>query len=94
MRRQDKIILWPVYFDSTKTRAEGRRVPKSLAIPSPKLEEIQKAIEQTDLRPEVISDAGHPGAPWKKNGLITVPKRGSKTKIMRRVAEELLNIRR
>jgi len=94
MRKQDKIILWPAYFDSTKTRTEGRRVPKSLAIPSPKLEEIRKAVEKTGLLPEVVSDAGHPSAPWKKDGLIAVPKKGSKTKTIRRVAKELLNIRR
>jgi len=94
MREQDKVILWPVYFDLTKTRAEGRRVPKSLSTPSPKLEEVRKAVEKTGLRPEVVSDAGHPGAPWKKDGLIAVPKRGSKTKTIQRVAKELLSIRR
>lgn len=94
MRRQGKIILWPVYFDSTKTRTEGRRVRKGLAVPSPKLEEIRRAVERAGLRPEVISDTGHPSAPWKKTGLVAVPKRGPKTEIMRRVAEELLNIRR
>jgi len=94
VRKQDKVILWSVYFDSTKTRAEGRRVPKSLAIPSPKLEEIRKAVEQMGLQPEVVSDAGYPSASWKKDGLIAVSKRGSKTKTIQRVAKGLLNIRR
>jgi len=93
MRRQNNFILWLVYFDSTKTRTEGRRVPKGLAIPSPKLEEIRKAVERIGLKPEVVADTQHPSSPWKKTGLITVPKKDSKNKIVRKVAEELLNIR-
>jgi len=81
--------LWPVYFDSTKTRLEGRRVPKSLAVPTPKLEELLKAAEQSDLQPEMIADAGHPISPGQKTGLIMIPKRGSKTQILRKVAEKL-----
>ncbi len=93
MRKRDKIILWPVYFDSTKTRLEGRRVPKSLATSTPKLKEIQRAVKQTGLQPEVVLDAGHPSVPWQKTGLIVVPKRGPKTQILRTVAKELLKVR-
>jgi len=93
MRKQDKIILWLVYFDLTKTRVEGRRVPKGLAITTPKLEEVQKAVERMGLQPEIVSDAQYPSASWQKTGLIAIPKTGSKTQIIRRVAKELLNIR-
>jgi len=93
MLKQNKIVLWPVYFDSTKTRLEGRRVPKSLAAPSPKLEEIRKAVERVGLQPEIVADAANPGSPWQKTGLLTIPKKGSKTKIIREIAKELLNIR-
>lgn len=93
MRKQDKIVLWPVYFDSTKTRLEGRRVPKNLAIPSPKLEEIQKAVELMGLHPEIVSDAKRPNVPWQKTGLIVVPKKGSKVQTLRKIAKELVNSR-
>jgi len=93
MRKQNKIVLWPVYFDSTKTWLEGRRIPKSLATPSPKLEEIQKAVERVGLRPEIVADAVHPSAPWQKIGLLVIPKKGSKVKTLRRIAKELLDIR-
>ena len=94
VRKKDKSVLWPLYFDSTKTRLEGRRVPKSLAVPAPKLGEVQKAVERIGLQPEVIMDAGHPSIPRQKTGLIVVPKRGTKTQILRKVAEELLKIRK
>jgi len=94
LRKSDKIVLWPIYFDSTKTRLEGRRVPKSHAVPTPKSKELQKAVEQIGLQPEVVEDAGHPSNPWQKTGLIMVPKRGSKTQILRKVAEELFKARK
>jgi len=93
MRKQNKIVLWPVYFDFTKTRLEGRRVPKSLATPSPRLEELRKAVERLGLRPEIVADVAHPSSPWQKTGLLTVPKKGYKSEILRRIAKELLNIR-
>ena len=94
MKKRNKIVLWPVYFDSTKTRQEGRRVPKSLAIPTPKLEEVQRAVEQEGLHPEVVPSAGHPSVPWRKTGLIIVPKGDSKTQILRRIAKALLKVRK
>jgi len=94
LRERDKFVLWPVYFDSTKTRIEGRRVPKNLAVPAPKLEELQKAVEKAGLQPKVLMDAGHPSSPWQKTGLIVIPKKGSKTQILQRVAEELSKARK
>lgn len=46
MRQQDRIIVWPVYFDSVKTRSEGRRVSKNLGVPSPKALEVKEASEK------------------------------------------------
>jgi len=93
MRKRDKILLWPVYFDSAKTRLEGRKVPKRLATPSPKLDVIQKAIEQIGLKSEVVHGAAHPNAPWQKTGFIVTTKRGPKTQIINRVAKELQRLR-
>jgi len=90
MRKQNKVILWPVYFDSTKTRRQGRRVPKNLAVPTPRLEEIQKALERKGFRYEVFPETRHPSIPWQKTGLIMVAKTNSKMKIIREVAKELI----
>jgi len=93
MRKQNKIILWPVYFDADKTRMGGRRVPKKLAIPSPNLDEIQKAVKKTGLQPEIIPDAMHPSSPRQKTGLLIVPKTKPKVETLRKIAEGLLDIR-
>ena len=93
MRKRDRIVVWPVYFDSTKSRAEGRRVIKSLAVSSPALEEIRKAVESVHLKAEVVLDAAYPSSPLRKTGLLYVPKKGSKTETLRKVAQELMNTR-
>lgn len=94
MRKQDKILLWPAYFDSNKTRLQGRRVPKSLAVASPKLKEIQDAAKNMGLQSEVVLDVRYPKSPWRKTGYILIPKKGSKTQIIRKIAKELVNMRR
>ena len=93
MRKQDKIIIWPVYFDSTKTRGNGRRVPKSLAVPSPKVLEIKEAVEKLGLSYEVVLDAGYPKTPWLKTGMLLVTKKESKEKVIRKIGKQLLKIR-
>ena len=94
MRKQNKIFLWPVYFDANKSRADGRRVPKKLAVSAPKLEELQMATKRLGLKTEVVSDAAHPSSPWQRTGLLVVPKKESKSKTLKRIGEELSNLRR
>jgi len=93
MRKQDKIIIWPAYFDSTKTRGDGRRVPRSLAVPSPKVLEVKEAVEKLGLGYELVLDAGYPKNPWLKTGMLLVTKKESKEKVIRKIGRHLLKIR-
>ena len=93
MRKQDKAIIWPAYFDQTRTRKQGRRVPKSLAVQSPKAEEITEAVRKLGLKPEVAAEAGYPKTPWAKTGKIMVEKKGSKEQTIKKIAKQLLKIR-
>lgn len=93
MRKQNKIFLWSIYFDTNKSRADGRRVPKKLAVSAPKLEEIQRAAKRLGIQPEVVPDAAHPSSPWLKSGLLVVPKTESKDKTLKKIAEELSKLR-
>jgi len=93
MRKQNKVVLWPAYFDSSKTRLQGRRIPKNAAVISPRLDELQRATEKCGFQPEIVADARHPSTPWQKTGLILVLKSASKAQIIRRIAKELFNMR-
>ena len=93
MRKQDKVIIWPAYFDQAKTRKEGRRVQKSLAVQSPKILEIREAAQKLGLDFEVVTDKGYPNRPWVNVGMLLVEKRGSKEQIINRIAKQLLKVR-
>jgi signal recognition particle subunit SRP19 len=93
MRKQDKIIIWPAYFDLTKTRKEGRRVQKSLAVQSPKILEVQEAAQKLGLDFEVVPDKGYSKTPWVKTGVLLVKKEGSKEQIIGRIAKQVLKAR-
>jgi signal recognition particle subunit SRP19 len=93
MRKQDKVILWPAYFDSTKTRGDGRKVPKILAVPSPKIMELKEAVEKLGFECEVVADASYPKTPWIKTGMLLVTKKEAKNQLLKRVAKQLQKIR-
>jgi len=93
MRKQNRAIIWPAYFDQTKTRKNGRRVPKSLAVQHPKIVEIKMAVERLGLKHEFTPEAGYSKTPWLKTGMIMVEKKGPKEQIIRKIANQLLKMR-
>jgi signal recognition particle subunit SRP19 len=93
LRKQDKVIIWPTYFDVAKSREDGRRVPKSIAVASPKIAEVKEAAEKLSLACEVFPDAGYPKSPWLKTGMALVEKKGSKNQTITMIAKKLANIR-
>jgi signal recognition particle subunit SRP19 len=93
MRKLDKAIIWPIYFDANKTREEGRRVPKNLAVQSPRIDEIKLAVDRLGLRNEVRLETHFPKVPWAKTGMLLVEKKESKEKILQKIAKQLLKIK-
>ena len=93
MRKLDKAIIWPVYFDCNKTRKDGRRVPKSIAVQSPKILEIKEAADKLGLQNDVNLEAHFPKAPWAKSGMLLVEKQEAKEKIIQKLAKQLLKIK-
>lgn len=63
------VCLYPVYFDSSRTRQEGRRVGKELAVQNPLARTIADAVAHLGLR--VYFDAGktHP-KDWANSGRV------------------------
>ena len=93
MRKQEKIIIWPSYFDSTRSRIEGRRISKSLAVATPRVAEVKEAAEKLGLACELVPDAGYSKMPWFKTGMLLVEKKGSKNQTISMIAKQLLRIR-
>jgi signal recognition particle subunit SRP19 len=93
MRKLDKAIIWPIYFDCNKSREEGRRVPKNCAVQSPKILEIKDAADKLGLENEVNLEAHYPKTPWAKTGMILVEKNEAKEKIIQKLAKQLVKIK-
>jgi signal recognition particle subunit SRP19 len=82
-----RIIIWPVYIDSTRTQAEGRRIPKETAVSSPKLREISRAAGKLGLNPLVEKDKSYPKLWWEKSGRVIVDGKMSKREIILRISK-------
>ena len=93
MRKLDKAIIWPIYFDASKTRKKGRRVPKNMAVQSPKIDEVKQAVDKLGLKNEVRPETHFPKAPWAKTGMLLVEKKEPKEKIIQKIAKQLVRIK-
>jgi signal recognition particle subunit SRP19 len=93
MRKLDKAIIWPIYFDLVKTRKEGRRIPKNMAVQSPKIAEIKEAADKLGLKNEINLEAHFPKIPWAKSGMLLVEKTEAKEKIIQKIAKQLIKVK-
>lgn len=63
--------LYPVYFDASRTRAEGRRVSRDLAVPNPLAREIVNACRDLRLQTLFEPEKMHP-RDWANPGRVKV----------------------
>ncbi|MFB6142023.1 MAG: signal recognition particle subunit SRP19 [Halorientalis sp.] len=64
-------VIWPAFLDADLTRAEGRRVPRDLAVPDPTVEEIAQAVQQVGYDAVVERDVQYPRE-WEARGRVLV----------------------
>lgn len=65
-------IVWPAYFDADKSRRDGRRVPRDLAVTDPMVDEIAKAVQQVGYDAVIERDVAYPRQPWEPTGRVRV----------------------
>ena len=79
-------VLYPCYFNASITRGEGRRVSRRLAVKSPTLGNLERALRKVRLTYRV--EQKHHPAMWdKKEGRVIVTWKESKEKLLKRVAQ-------
>jgi signal recognition particle subunit SRP19 len=93
VRKQERIIVWPIYLDSSKSRHDGRRVPKNVAVSVPRAAEVKDAAEKAGLKCELMPDLGYPKTPWLKMGMVLVEKKDSKNQTIMTIAKQLAKTR-
>jgi signal recognition particle subunit SRP19 len=65
-------VIWPAYLDAERSRREGRRVPESVAVTDPDVEEIAEAVGQVGYDAVIERDVAYPREPWTESGRVTV----------------------
>lgn len=93
MRKQDKIIIWPAYFDSSRSRTDGRRVPKAVSVVTPRATEVQEAAQKLGLTCELVPEVAYPKTSWIKTGMLLVEKKGSKSQTLTMIGKQLSKMR-
>ena len=93
MKKINGLVIWPAYIDSNKSRSQGRRIPKRLAVKSPRLDEITKAARDLGLKPEVYPEKAYPKASYEKSGVVIVMGKQKKTDLLKKLAARISEAR-
>lgn len=88
-RGEDKYVVYPIYFDKSVSKIEGRKVSKKQAVDKPNIEDIGKAAKSLGLNPVLEKNIAHPSRHWKKEGRVLIDKKDSKSKLLKQIANRL-----
>jgi len=88
-RKDGLTVIWPAYFDIDRSRAEGRAVPKVLAVESPTAEEIYEVCTGLKKSPVLEDKKRMPGAAWARPGRVLIKNEGPKLKALKEIAASL-----
>ncbi|NYT01193.1 MAG: signal recognition particle protein Srp19 [Methanosarcinales archaeon] len=94
MPRKDRLVIWPAYIDSERSRSQGRIVSKEDAVRDPKLDEITFAAMHLGLDPEVERDKAYPKHWYEKRGRVLVLKKEPKSRMIKKIARAVRKKRR
>ena len=84
-----KLIIWPIYFDKNISRSKGRKISKKIALDKPDVDKIAKAAKALGLSPIIEKNAAHPFRSWKKEGRIIINNKDKKTKLIYKITKTL-----
>ncbi len=82
-------MLWPRYFDAKLSRAQGRRVPKDLAVKEPDAKWVHSAATKAGLDATLEEKPRDPFRAWKKPGRVVIQGKGGKEATLRKVAAQM-----
>jgi signal recognition particle subunit SRP19 len=82
-------VLWPEYFDISRSRAEGRKVGKDIAVASPTLDMLVIAVKHLGLQYKAEPEKAYPGAWHQKRGRVLVERTLPKTLLLKKVGQHL-----
>lgn len=95
MRNKKQFHIYPVYFDANRSRSQGRRVKKKLAVKSPLINELAQIATILDQNFEIDLEAKYSRYWWIPSGRLRVNKQGSynKNSLLKKMASQFKKIR-
>jgi signal recognition particle subunit SRP19 len=87
--KKDTVVIWPIYFDSSRSRSEGRMVSASEAVISPTIDQVITAALKAGYKPEIERDKKHPSTWYESAGRVLIPKKEPKSAILKKVARAM-----
>ena len=88
-RDDETFVIWPLYFDKTLTRKQGRKVSRKYAVEKPQIDSLLKAARSLGLNPINEKSKSHPSRPFMKEGRILVDNKSSKSTTLKQIANRL-----
>lgn len=88
-REDNRYIIYPIYFDSSVSHKDGRRVSKKLGVEKPDNVRIAKAAKNLGFNPTIEEDCAHPKRHWKQEGRVLIDKKQSKQSMITQIANSL-----
>ena len=92
MSSKKPVVIYPEYFDYRLKRSEGRKVPLSEAVKSPKLEELSIILSDLDCDFQ-ISKNNYPSNWSEMGGSLKVNVDYSKTQLIHKLGSSLKKLR-
>jgi len=92
--RKPYLIFWPQYFDAKRSRSEGRRLPKKLAIEKVSVKEIAKVATKLGYKAQIETALKYPRTWWDDAGRVLINTQGKKKgKVLFEIAKEIQKMR-
>jgi len=95
MRNKKRFYIYPVYFDANRSRCEGRKVKKGLAVQNPLVTELAEVATMLNLEFEVNLEAKYPRFWWIPSGRLQIKKQEivNKNALVKKMAGQLRKIK-
>ena len=94
MKDYEHVVIWLDYFNKNLKKSKGRRLGLEKCVFDPSLKELMDATKDSGFEITESDDkVRFPKRPFVRSGYIIVPKGSSKTKILNKISEKLVQKR-
>lgn len=87
------ITIWPQYLNKDLTLSEGRKVSKEIAVSSPTMAEIERALKRLGFTYNVQKERSYPGKWYEKSGRVLVEYDKTKLELIKEISLKIKEIR-